>query len=200
MKAQFIQAFVICLIISYTKNIFFLSNELMLVWLINNCYTVGVTATNCLWFNFNTNSLIPCLSHHFVRVCKQNVPKRIVIASAKNRNNQKNPQDNNQADEAVGNMNRNAAAVVAAKSVGRTLAAVSGVLNEDTGESYLKSSGIDRSMLRDGGGGAKRNDPLSSATTSTTEKYPMQWGYQVLPTLYSIFQKVLLAILYLTQH
>lgn len=61
------------------------------------------------------------------------------------------------------------------------------MLNQDMGESYLKSVDINRSMLRDSGGGNKDD---TGGTTTTTEKYPMQWGYQVLPTLYSVYQKV----------
>lgn len=103
-------------------------------------------------------------------------------------------------------MNRNAAAAVAAMAVGRGPetrggAGGGGMLNQYTGESYLKSVEFNRNILRDsvGGGGSHKGvvaedwkDIGSTAKpTTTTEKYPMQWGFQVLPTLYSIYQKVL---------
>lgn len=88
-------------------------------------------------------------------------------------------------------LNRNAAAGVAAKTLGKRKSSGNvEMLNQDTGESYLKSVDINRNMLRDSSraGGGKNKD--EATTTTTTEKYPMQWGYQVLPTLYSIYQKV----------
>lgn len=81
-------------------------------------------------------------------------------------------------------LNRQAAAGIAAQTLGRKPLVAGDMLNQDKGESFLKSVDINRNMLRDSGGRNKDD------TATTTEKYPMQWGYQVLPTLYSVYQKV----------
>lgn len=145
-----------------------------------------------------------------VCLCNQNIPKRITT-SKKDKNQQEKSKDNTKgqrgaegAEDVVANLNRNAAAAVASMAVGRGLEARGGggMLNQDTGESYLKSVEFNRNILRDsvGGGGTGHKGAMAedwkdigstSKPTTTTEKYPMQWGYQVLPTLYSIYQKVL---------
>lgn len=124
----------------------------------------------------------------------QNVPKRIIASANKQT---AADQEIEARHEILQKLSRNAAAVVASKVVGGSSFRGGPLQNQDTGESYLKSYDIDgSSMLRDsvGGGGGGRKDGTSSAsassTSTTTEKYPMQWGYQVLPTLYSIYQKV----------
>lgn len=164
---------------------------------------------NCVQMKFSSFIIVLC-----VCACNQNIPKRIATSS-KGKNHQEESlkrdgenKDNTkgQQEDVVAKLNRNAAAAVAAMAVGRGPetrggAGGGGMLNQDTGESYLKSVEFNRNILRDsvGGGGSHKGvvaedwkDIGSTAKpTTTTEKYPMQWGFQVLPTLYSIYQKVL---------
>lgn len=151
----------------------------------------------------------------YVLLLNQNVQKRIISGGGASATNNHIGQDNINKHDAgkqqqqhvaefeeslAQNLNRNAAAAVAARSLGRTSFTAGGggggdgkmvmMLNEDTGESYLRGFGVDGNMLR-GGAGHRDNSRAAVTTTTTTEKYPMQWGYQVLPTLYSLQQKVL---------
>lgn len=59
-------------------------------------------------------------------------------------------------------------------------------------EALLKRANLDQNILRTEGGPVVNNmAPVSAAAVAvTTEKYPTQWGYQVLPSLYAIYQKV----------
>lgn len=75
--------------------------------------------------------------------------------------------------DVVASWNRKAAGAVANLAMGK--------VGNDIGGNYLKNNEYGRNILRDG---------TAAADSTKTENYPMQWGYQILPTLYSIYQKV----------
>lgn len=112
---------------------------------------------------------------------------------------------NNKNNNNINNNNNNLATrQVAAAVIGKTYEPAAGATNRDNGENYLKTVEFNRNILRDGGAGgggggsvggssSSSNVGLGVATAAelvTTEKYPTQWGYQVLPSLYSVYQKV----------